>query len=127
MTVSPEEHKSAWKQQKASTACKSTALSHEHYKSAIFNESLNYYDCMMRAIPIEIGFVPPTWCAITDVEIQKRSGKIGIDDMQLIQLIHPEFQINKKLDGKRVLKTQKYAMKLPINNMGLERIIKPAS
>ena len=28
--VSPEEHKSAWKKQKASTACESTALSHEH-------------------------------------------------------------------------------------------------
>jgi len=42
LTVSPEEHKSTWKKQKASTAYKSTALSHEHYKSAIFNESLNY-------------------------------------------------------------------------------------
>ena len=103
LTVSPEDHKSAWKKQNASTACKSTALSHEHYKSAIFNKTLNYYNCMMRSIPTEMGFVPPTWCAVTDVEIQKRSGKIGIDNMQLIQLMHPEFQINNKLARKRVL------------------------
>ena len=43
-SVSPEEHKSAWKKQKASTACESTDLSHEHYKSAIFDNYLNYYD-----------------------------------------------------------------------------------
>lgn len=29
--------------------------------------------------------------------------KNGIDDMRLIQLMHPEFQINKELVGKRVL------------------------
>ena len=101
--VSPEEHKSEWKKQKASMACESTALSHEHYKSAIFDNSLNYYDCMMRSIPTEIGLVPPTWCAITDVKIQKCSGKISIDNMRSIQLMHPEFQINNKLARKRVL------------------------
>ena len=103
LSVSPEEHKSTWKKQKASIECKTTDRSHEHYKSAIFNKSLNYYNCMMRSILTEIGFVPPTWCAITDVEIQKCSEKIGINDMQLIQLMHPEFQINNKLAGKRVL------------------------
>ena len=89
--VSPEEHKRTWKKQKASTACESTAFSHEHYESTIFNDTLNYYDCMMRCIPTETFFVPPTWCAITYMEIQKRSGKIGIGDMRLIQLMHPEF------------------------------------
>ena len=103
-SVSSEEDKSTWKKQKTTMACKSTALSHEHYKSAIFDKYLNYYDCMMRSIPTEIGFVPPTWCAIMDIEIQKCSGKIGINNMKLIQLTHPEFQIKtNKLVGKRVL------------------------
>ena len=106
LSDSPEEYKSAWKKQKASMACKSTALSHEPYKSVIFNKFLNSYDCMM-SIPTEIGFVTPTWCELTGVEIQKRSGKIGINDMRLIQLMHPEFQINNKLVGKRVLENAK--------------------
>jgi len=66
----------------------------------------------MRSIQTEIGFVPPTWCTITDVEIQKCSGKIGIDNMQLIQLMHPEFQINNILAAKRVLENSEICNKV---------------
>ena len=60
-------------------------------------------DCMMRSVPLEFAFTPSSWCHITDVEILKRVGRINIEDMRLIQLMHPEYQINNKLVGKKVL------------------------
>ena len=97
---------------KALTAYKSTAISHKHYKSTIFDESLNYCDCMMRCIPTEIGFFPPTCCVMIDVQIQKHSGKICINDMRSIQLMHPEFQINNKLAVKMVLENAEICNKV---------------
>ena len=58
---------------------------------------------MMRSAPLEFAFTPSSWCYITDVEILKRAGRINIEDMRLIQLMHPEYQINNKLVGKKVL------------------------
>ena len=57
----------------------------------------------MRSILLEFAFTPISWCYITDVEIFKRAGRINIEDMRLIQLMHPEYQINNKLVGKKVL------------------------
>ena len=58
---------------------------------------------MMRSAPLEFAFTPPRWCYITDLEILKRLGRINIETMRLIQLMHPEYQINNKLVGKKVL------------------------
>ena len=55
----------------------------------------------MRTSPLEFCFSPTQWLSITDIEIPTRV--LGVNDMRLIQLMHPEFQINKKLVGKRVL------------------------
>ena len=58
---------------------------------------------MMRFVPLEFAFTPASWCYITDVEILKRAGIIKIEDIRLIQLMHPEYQNNNKLVGKKVL------------------------
>ena len=58
---------------------------------------------MMRSAPLEFAFTPSSWCYTTDVEILKRAGRINIEEMRLIQWIHPEYQINNKLVGKKVL------------------------
>ena len=58
---------------------------------------------MMRSVPLEFAFTPPSWCYIIDVEILKRAGRINIKDMRLIQLMHSEYQINNKLVEKKVL------------------------
>mmetsp|Transcript_17209 Transcript_17209/g.18906 ORF Transcript_17209/g.18906 Transcript_17209/m.18906 type:complete len:236 (-) Transcript_17209:511-1218(-) len=44
-----------------------------------------------------------TWCSIVDLEILKKAGRINVDKMQLIQLMHPEYQINNKNVGRNVL------------------------
>ena len=64
---------------------------------------MNEVDCMMRSIPLEFVFTPSSWCYITDVKILKRAEWINIEDMRLIQLMHPEYQINNKLVGNKVL------------------------
>ena len=58
---------------------------------------------MMRSVPLEFAFTPASWCYITDVEIIKHAGRINIEDMRLIQLMHQDYQINNKLIGKKVL------------------------
>lgn len=55
----------------------------------------------MISIPTEICLVPQTWCTITDVEVQKCSGKISINKMRLIQLIQPEFQKKQQTGWKK--------------------------
>ena len=72
-------------------ASKPLALSHGHYETAVFDPNLNEYDCMMRTSPLEFGLAPSQWLSITDIEILKKAGVLEIDDMRLIQLIHPEF------------------------------------
>ena len=58
---------------------------------------------MMRSALLDFAFTPSSWCYITDVVILKRAGRINIEEMRLIQLMHPEYQINNKLVGKKVL------------------------
>ena len=79
-----KEHEQVWKTQKESTASEPSALSHGHYKAAVFDPCLNEYDCLMRTIPLEFGFTPSQWLSITDIEILKKARVLGIDDMRLI-------------------------------------------
>ena len=98
-----EEHRDGWKAQKARTASESSTLGFEHYKSAIFDSQLCQIDHLLRTVPLEIGFVPPSWLSITDVAILKKLGVLEIDLMRLIQLMDAEFQMNNKLLGKKAL------------------------
>ena len=108
LSVSSKEHEQAWKTQKESTTNKHSALSHGYYKAAVFDPTLNEYDCMMHTSPLEFGFATSQWLSITDIEILKKAGVLGIDDMRFIQLMHPEFQVNNKLVGKKSLPMPKF-------------------
>ena len=54
---------------------------------------MNGVDYMMQSVPLKFAFTPASWCYITDVQILKRTGSqmINIEDMRLIQLMHPEY------------------------------------
>ena len=101
--ITPAAHSQAWKSQKDKIAVKSSAIFNSHYIYSAFDPTLNELDGMMRLVPLEFAFTSPSCCYITDVEILKRAGSINIEDMRLIQLMHPEYQINNKLVGKKVL------------------------
>ena len=83
-TVTPAVHSQAWESQKDKTAVEPSALSNSHYIYSIYDPILNKVDCMMRSVPLEFAFTPPSWCYITDVEILKRTERINIEDMRLI-------------------------------------------
>jgi len=57
-TATVEEHRAGWKAQKARTASDQSIIGFEHYKTAIFNEELCSMDCLLRAVLLEVGFVP---------------------------------------------------------------------
>ena len=52
-----EEHRVGWKGQKARTASDKSTIGFEHYKTAIFDEDLCSMDCLLRTVPLEVGFV----------------------------------------------------------------------
>ena len=59
-TVTPEDHSQAWKSQKDKTAVELSALSNSHYICSVFDPILNDVDCMMRFVPSEFVFTPPS-------------------------------------------------------------------
>ena len=67
------------------------ALSNMHYKSVVFDLLLNQYDSMVWSSQLKFRLTPYTCLAITDIEILKRGGMLGIDNMRLIQLINIEY------------------------------------
>ena len=71
LVVTPEQHKQGWRKQKGKVACDYYSLTNEHYKTSIFNPVLNEIDSTLQSTPTEFGFVPQSWCKITDVEIKK--------------------------------------------------------
>ena len=50
----------------------------------------------MRSAPLEFDFTPKEWYSFDDLEILKKTGRINIEEICLIQLMHPEYQINNK-------------------------------
>jgi hypothetical protein len=62
----------AWVCQKGGTASDPTTLTFEHYQTACLNEYLNEVDILLPNVPIQVGFVPPSWLSITYVEILKK-------------------------------------------------------
>jgi hypothetical protein len=109
MSVTLHDHIWAWQRQSERTASKPHGLSFSHYKSVLQDKHLTRMDVRMRSLPLEVGFIPDEWKQITDVEILKKSGVYHVDKMRLIQLICPDFQINNKMLGRRMLaQAEKY-------------------
>jgi len=101
--INTAENRSAWNSQSVTTSGEPSCLSFAHYKVASLDPLLNYIDTFFRSLPLAAGFSPVAWQRITDVEILKKEGVYLVDKMRLIQLMSPEFQINNKLVGKRIL------------------------
>ena len=74
-----------------------------NHKCCSFDPSLNEIDCTMRTTPLEFSFTPKTWLTLDNMEILKKAGRINIDEMRLIMLMHPEYQINNKNIGRKVI------------------------
>jgi hypothetical protein len=99
MSVTLNDHVWAWRRQSEPTASEPHGLSFSHYKSVLQDKHLTRMDVWMRSLPLEVGFIPDEWKQITDVEILKKSGVYHVDKM----LMRPDFQINNKMLGWRML------------------------
>ena len=97
------DHIQAWHSQKSGTAVAPSSLDFDHYKCATHSEVLSAVDLLLRNVPVKIGFTPPSWCSVLDIEILKKYGVFDIDKMRLIQVMHAVFQINNKWLGKKVM------------------------
>jgi len=76
---------------KTRTTSEPSTLGFEHYKTAIFDDELCSIDCLLRTVPLEVGFVPLTWLSVTDVTILKKLCILEIDVIRLIQLMDADF------------------------------------
>ena len=96
-------------------------LTNARHKCCAFDPTLNDIDCMMWLAPLEFEFTPKEWCSFDDLEILKKAGKINIEEMWLIQLMHPEYQINNKNIGRKVLANDKICNKIAEEQHGLRK------
>ena len=62
-----------------------------HHKCCAFYPTLNDIDCMMQSALLEFDFTPKEWRSFDNLEILKMTSKINIEEMRLIQLMHPEY------------------------------------
>ena len=92
-----------WHTQKGKTGVLPGVPNNTHHKCYAHDPVLNKIDCMIRSAPLKLSLTTPERCSIVDHEILKKSGRININEMKLIQLMHPEYQINNKNVGKKVL------------------------
>ena len=99
----PKENAEAWHRQNDITGVLSGVPTNAHHKCCAVDPTLNEIDCTMRTAPLEFAFTPKKWLSLDNVEIMKKAGIINIDEMRLIMLTHPEYQINNKNISRKVL------------------------
>ena len=99
----PKENAEAWQRQNDITGVLPGVPTNVHHKCCAFDPTLNEIDCTMRTAPLEFAFTPKKWLSLDDVEIMKKAGRININKMRLIMLMHPEHQINNKNIRRKVL------------------------
>ena len=97
------ENSDAWPTQKDKMGVLPDVPNSTHHKFCVHYSLLNDIDCIIRSAPLDISFTPPGWCSIAILEILKKTGRININEMRLLQLIHPENQIDNKNVGRKVL------------------------
>ena len=97
------ENAQAWQRQKDITGVLSGVPTNSHHKCCSFDPTFNDIDCTMRTAPLEFGFTPKKWLNLDDLEILKKAGRIDIEEVRLIKLMHPKYHINNKNIGKKVL------------------------
>ena len=93
----------AWRKQNDNTGVLFGVPNNAHHICCTYDPTLNEIDCMMRSAPLEFDFTPDKWCSFDDVEILKKAGELNIDKMRLIMLMYPQFQMNNKNIGRKVL------------------------
>ena len=99
----PANNIEAWRKQNDNTGVLFGVPNNAHHICCTYDPTLNDIDCMMRSAPLEFDFTPKEWCSFDDVEILKKAGELNIDKMRLIMLMHPQFQMNNKNIGRKVL------------------------
>ena len=97
------ENVDAWQPQEDNIGVVLGVPNNAHHMCCTFDPILNVIYCMMRSALLKFPFTPKKWCYIEDLGILKKAGRINIDKIRLIQLMHPEYQTNKKNIGKKVL------------------------
>ena len=120
----PQENAEAWQRQKDITGVLSGVLTNARHKCCSFDPTLNEIDCTIQTASLEFSFTPKKWLTLDDLEILKKAGRINIEEMRLIQLMHPEYQINNKMLDRRCWPMQKSIMRLQGNNTDQKNIIK---
>ena len=122
----PEESAKAWHKQKDITGVLSGVPLNAHQKCCAFDPTLNEINTTMRTAPLEFGFTPKKWLSFDDMEIMKKAGKINVDEMRLIMLMHPEYQINNKNIGRKVLSNAEICNEVAEEQHGSRKIIRRA-
>jgi len=102
-SITPEKNESAWRKQNERIGCEPSSLYFSHYKAASQHPRLNAIDMEYRNILFQVGITSKSHATIIDIEILKKLNELRVEKMCLLQMMDPEYQINNKMIGRRIL------------------------
>ena len=116
--VSTADHCQGWKRAKERTSGGRSRIIFAMYKAESKDPMLASLDASQRSLAYSTGFSYPRWKQGLDIQLLKRSGKIGATSLRTISCMEPDFNMNNKKMGKEAMWNGERSKALARDNLG---------
>jgi len=116
--VSTADHCKGWKQAKEGTSGGRSRIIFAMYKAEATDPVLAALDASQRSMGHATGFSFPQWQQGLDIQLLKRSGKIGATSLRTISCTEPDQNMNNKKIGRDAVWNSERANVLARDNLG---------
>ena len=116
--VSTADHCKGWKRAKERTSGGRSRIIFAMYKAEAEDSLLAALDASQRSLAYATGFTYPRWKQGLDIQLLKRSGKIGATSLRTISCTEPDQNMNNKKIGREAMWNGERAKALARDNLG---------
>jgi len=116
--VSTADHCKGWKRAKERTSGGRSRIIFAMYKAEATDPVLAALDASQRSMGYATGFSFPRWQQGLDIQLLKRSGKIGATELRTISCTEPDQNMNNKKIGRNAMWNGERAKALARDNLG---------
>jgi len=116
--VSTADHCKDWKRAKERTSGGQSRITFAMYKAEATDPVLAALDASQQSMGYATGFSFPRWQQGLDIQLLKRSGKIGTTSLRTISCTEPDQNMNNKKIGRDVMWNGERAKALAWDNLG---------
>jgi len=116
--VSTADHCKGWKRAKERTSGGRSRITFAMYKAEATDPMLAALDASQRSMGYATGFSFPRWQQGLDIQLLKRSGKIGATSLRTISCTEPDQNMNNKKIGRDARWNGERAKALARDNLG---------